>query len=84
MSDERREPEVFPRDADWTATGGRRTTYETLKMHWPKPDDEALSACGRTVIDNGPNSGAGEPPEDVPQRRRCLASGCRQRWVPRP
>jgi hypothetical protein len=59
---------VYPRDMSHTTGQGRQT------WHWS--DDVGQSRCGRVLLI------VDDPwkPHEVPHRRRCWASGCKQLW----
>jgi len=66
---------VYQRDASWYAhtkggSGGR--------FHWPHPDDEAVSACGRAVLQVQDDNGM--DPACVDETLWCRAPGCAKRY----
>ena len=69
--DENGKTHVYPRDASWHVSPN-----VAWKLHWSKPEDLALSACGKSVLI------LEDPwdPNEIPHDERCRRPGCRQRW----
>lgn len=62
-----------PRDASWYA----QPNVRSVKMIHVVADDGLSSRCGNPMLDV---DGHLFPAAEVPERRRCQRSGCRQAW----
>ncbi|MEW9530578.1 hypothetical protein [Microbispora sp. NPDC049125] len=60
-----------PRDASWY---DRPNVWSPKKVHvW---GEDMMSACGRSILTDTLLMRL----EEVPEHRRCRASGCREKW----
>lgn len=69
------ETRVYVSDASWSATGNR----SGRRFHFCNPNDPALAACGRFVLDN--LDGRGEDPSNVEDSLRCQRRACQRRYA---